>query len=65
MTKTYQTTRKIIYSFPLSIYEKKFLMKIVNKIRYFITRKNPRIIYNYLVVPESCFKSKSREVILR
>jgi len=48
---------------------RKFLNKInlfsFNENRFLLSLFKEKAVYNYLVVPESCFKSKSREVILR
>jgi len=55
MKKTYRIIRKVLNYLPLSLFEKRLILKPFKE-------KPP---YNYLVVLDSCFKSKSREVILR
>ena len=53
MKKIYKILRKVLEFLPLSFWEKRLLLKPFRE----------KKIYNYLVVPDSCFKSKSMELV--
>lgn len=53
--KIYQKIRKVLSYLPLSFFEKRLILKP------FKSKK----VYNHLVIPDKCFKSSSKEIIIR